>query len=770
VIVARPRAPAEQAGRRLRSIEEVIDPEPVLSPTMIAILREEAARVLCPVGLALASALPPGSSPRWVELVHLTPRGQEALRSGAVRGPARALLADLARRPRPSRALARGAPEARALLGSLERDGLLERRSGQRSVGAREAHERVASLAPGLDLEWALGNLARAPKQAALLREVASSAPLPLVPLVHRMPGGAAALRALRRRGFVEIEERPVRARIEPALREPADRVQLTGEQAEALEEIASAVRSRRAERFLLHGITGSGKTEVYLRALAEALALGRQALVLVPEITLTHQIVARLRARFGDRVAVLHSGLPASQRLTQWELLRSGATPIAVGARSALFAPLEDLGVIVIDEEHEPSYKNEEGFRYHARELASRRAGAAGCPLVLGSATPSLETRFGAERGWVRRLVLTRRIGGRPLPAVEIVDLNRERAMLPRGRKLLLSAPLRGAIREALADGGQIILFLNRRGFSTQIVCFQCNHVERCKHCAISLVYHASEERLRCHYCDYSILPPEVCSQCASPETALLGVGTERLVEEVHTQFPGARVARLDRDAAARAGVTEQTLQDLAEGRIDVLVGTQLVAKGHDFPGVRVVGVINADLGLHFPDFRAAERTFQLLTQVAGRAGRGAAPGRVILQSFVPDHYAIRPVVEHDYEAFYQEELQHRAALQYPPLGHLAQAILSGTEEDRVAAGAHRLVEGLRSEEGFDAARAPFEILGPAPAPIARLRGRYRFQILLKGVAEATVREAARRLQRHALRLDRAVRVSVDLQPIHML
>jgi primosomal protein N' (replication factor Y) len=237
-----------------------------------------------------------------------------------------------------------------------------------------------------------------------------------------------------------------------------------------------------------------------------------------------------------------------------------------------------------------------------------------------------------------------------------------------------------------------------------------------------------------------------------------------------VHTQFPGARVARLDRDAAARAGVTEQTLQDLAEGRIDVLVGTQLVAKGHDFPGVRVVGVINADLGLHFPDFRAAERTFQLLTQVAGRAGRGAAPGRVILQSFVPDHYAIRPVVEHDYEAFYQEELQHRAALQYPPLGHLAQAILSGTEEDRVAAGAHRLVEGLRSEEGFDAARAPFEILGPAPAPIARLRGRYRFQILLKGVAEATVREAARRLQRHALRLDRAVRVSVDLQPIHML
>ena len=359
---------------------------------------------------------------------------------------------------------------------------------------------------------------------------------------------------------------------------------------------------------------------------------------MLVPEITLTHQILARLRGRFGDVLAVLHSGLSPGERLEQWQRLRDGATPIAVGARSALFAPLEKLGVIVIDEEHDSAYKNEEGFRYHARELAGRRAAAAACPLVLGSATPSLESRFAADRGTLRRLVLARRIGDRPLPAVEIVDLVRERELAPRGRRIVLSARARArACARRSPPAGRASCCLNRRGFSTQVLCFACGAAERCQHCDIALVYHATPQRLRCHYCDFSIAPPERCSQCGAPDTALLGTGTERLEEELRMRLPDARIARLDRDTAAQRGYSERVLRELRERRLDVLLGTQMVAKGHDFPGVQLVGVVLADVGLHLPDFRAAERTFQLLTQVAGRAGRDRAPGRVIVQTYAP-------------------------------------------------------------------------------------------------------------------------------------
>jgi primosomal protein N' (replication factor Y) len=350
----------------------------------------------------------------------------------------------------------------------------------------------------------------------------------------------------------------------------------------------------------------------------------------------------------------------------------------------------------------------------------------------------------------------------------VELVDLERERTLAPRGRKLLLSPPLERALKQTLDAGGQSILFLNRRGFSTQIVCFDCNAVERCKHCDISLVYHSSFEQLLCHYCDYRIPPPDVCTSCGSSETALLGVGTERLVEELRIKLPGARVARLDRDTAARRGATEAMLRGLSEGQTDVLVGTQMVAKGHDFPGVRLVGVINADLGLHLPDFRAAERTFQLLTQVAGRAGRGRLPGRVILQTHAPEHYAVRPVVEHDYETFYREELAHRRALGYPPFGRLAHAVFSSPEAEQVEAAAGNLAEALR--ESPVCRDGSVEILGPAPAPIARLRGRYRFQLLLKGSLFRHVRAAAQELQRSSSRVPRDVRVTIDVQPQNML
>jgi primosomal protein N' (replication factor Y) len=680
---------------RLRALEAVLDPEPAIPASLLGVVREEAAEILCPVGIALAAAAPGGSAPRLARAFALTERGREAL-AGEVLGPEeRAALERLARRAVSGATLRRHGASAE-LLRSLER----------RRLVVSEAVE---------------------PRRKAGARAGA---------------GG---------RGRVSVMARDV----------PPP---LTSEQAKALDEIAAAVRAREARTFVLHGVTGSGKTEVYLRAIAVAREAGRRALVLVPEISLTHQIVARLRARFGDEVAVLHSGLRPRERREQWRRLRDGSTPIALGARSALFAPIEELGLVAVDEEHDGAYKNEEGFRYHARDLAARRAAHARCPLVLGSATPSVETRFAADRGEIRRLVLPARIGGRPLPAVEIVDLEEERRLLPRGRKLVFSRALARALSENLARGGQAILLLNRRGFSTRIFCFACGFAERCQNCDVALVFHAQDELLRCHYCDLRRAPPAACGGCGAPDSALLGIGTERVEEELRRLLPDARIARLDRDTAARRGFGERVLADLRDGRLDVLVGTQIVAKGHDFPGVRLVGVVLADVGLHLPDFRAAERTFQLLTQVAGRAGRDAHPGRVIVQTFAPRHYAIRPVVDHDYETFYAEELGHRAPLGYPPFGHLAHAVVAGPDEARTREGAERLAAAARAAGG------PAEVVGPAPAPLARLRGRFRQQVLVKGAERAAVRETARAMAAASARLPARVRAVVDLRPLDML
>jgi len=756
---------------RLAPLEQLLDPEPVLSSSLLSVLREAAVECLCPIGIALATALPAGSAPRSARGFALTPRGREALASASLAEPVQRVLARLVRGPARAEALRREAAgsgssqELDRVLQSLARDGLVAACELEQAPRARAASERVARLTPGASAR-AGAALARAPGQAALFERIARAGDVPLRELEREQPGAAARLRALVARGLVELDRRPAPRDVlgERGPAEPPP--ELSSEQSDAVEQIASAIRGFRCETFLLHGVTSSGKTEVYLHAIAEALAHGRQALVLVPEITLTHQILARLRGRFGDVLAVLHSGLSPGERLEQWQRLRDGATPIAVGARSALFAPLEKLGVIVMDEEHDSAYKNEEGFRYHARELAGRRAAAAACPLVLGSATPSLESRFAADRGTLRRLVLARRIGDRPLPAVEIVDLVRERELAPRGRRIVLSGALERALRETLAAGGQSILLLNRRGFATQVLCFACGAAERCQHCDIALVYHATSQRLRCHYCDFSIAPPERCSQCGAPDTALLGTGTERLEEELRMRLPEARIARLDRDTAQQRGYTERVLRELRERRLDVLLGTQMVAKGHDFPGVRLVGVVLADVGLHLPDFRAAERTFQLLTQVAGRAGRDRAPGRVIVQTYAPGHPAIRPVRDHDYEAFYAQELGQRAALGYPPFGRLVQALIAASDAEAALAGAQTLAQAAAAVSG----PGEPEVLGPAPAPIARLRGKHRFQLLLKGADAERLHAAARRVVAAAAALPRGVQASVDAFPVNML
>ncbi len=759
----------------LALVDAVVDQEPVVDESMLRILAAEAREIFAPIGLAVAHALPPGSTPRMARPYALTPRAERMIAHGlsireALTGETGAILEMLAGKPMTRAALDRAIPGTRLskAIDDLVLDGLLERRIEILAPKARVPTDRMVRIAPEVDVEGTLKTiLSRASKQAALFEKIASASHgLATRALAKRDPNATALLRALAKRKIVVFDERPRLFATETIL-DGGGTVTLTEDQTESLRPIRDAIKRQADERFLLHGVTGSGKTEVYLRAIAQTLEIGRQALLLVPEITLTHQIVARVRARFGDEVAVLHSGLRPGERLAQWERLRSGQTAIAVGARSALFAPLDRLGLIVVDEEHDGAYKNDEGFRYHARDLAERRARAASCPLILGSATPSLETRYRADQGEMRRLSLPRRVGGRPLPAVEIIDLAKESAKNPRGRKLILSKPMRTAITQTLAQGGQTILFLNRRGFSTRIFCFQCGHAERCDDCDVALVFHAAAHHLRCHYCDHVRAVPETCHGCGDPETALLGVGTERLEEEVQSVFPTARTMRLDRDVAARRGHTESVLRALKDEEVDIVIGTQMVAKGHDFPGVQLVGVIAADIGLHLPDFRAAERTFQLLTQVAGRAGRADRPGKVVVQTFVPDHYALAPVASHDFESFYAEEIGHREALGYPPFASLMRTIVHDENEEVAKNAADTLALAARAEMPIG---AEIELLGPAPAPLAKLRGRFRFMLLVKGADAATLRRVAQAQLRAAKRLPRSVQTALDARPVNML
>jgi len=590
----------------------------------------------------------------------------------------------------------------------------------------------------------------------------------------RKVPGARGALRELAKAGLVELAERELPLGALPAdagadaLASPPP--VLTGEQAVAVAEIIGALGAPGAVTppftpFLLHGVTGSGKTEVYLRVIAEALARGRTALVLVPEISLTPQLAARFRARFGDRVAILHSGLSEQARLGEWSRLRRGEARIAVGARSAVFAPLAELGVIVVDEEHDGSFKQDEGVRYHARDVALVRAQRAGAVCVLGSATPSLETAAHAEPpGAYRKLVLTQRPTARPMPAVEIVDL---RTYRPDG-DAMLSAPLRAAIAETLAAGDQTILFLNRRGFATFVLCKACGHAFRCPHCSVSLTYHRHSDRLSCHYCGFQQRVPETCPGCATTGAIeRKGLGTEKVADAVAEAFPGARVARLDRDVASGAKV-EAVLARVARREVDLLVGTQMVTKGHDFPGVTLVGVLCADTGLNLPDFRASERTFQLLAQVAGRAGRGDRPGRVLIQTYRPAAAAVVAAAAHDYERFFAAELAARADLGYPPHGRLIAVRIDGPDPHEVAGTAQRLAQMAEVIARRPELGGAVDVRGPVPAPLERLRGRTRWQVWLRSAD----RHALRRVARGVLTAEVAssVRVGLDVDPMSAL
>jgi primosomal protein N' (replication factor Y) len=575
---------------------------------------------------------------------------------------------------------------------------------------------------------------------------------------------GPAALRALIAAGIAERVRRDV-ART-PYASAARERPTLTDAQDAAVAALADAVRAGEQVSFLLHGITGSGKTEVFLAAAEATLAAGRDVLVLVPEIALTHQVVARVAERFGDGVAVLHSGLGPRERWTEWRRIASGEARVVVGARSAVFAPLRRLGLVVVDEEHDGAYKQEDGIRYHARDLAVVRARLAHGVAVLASATPSAESYQAALDGRHRLLELHARPTAQPLPVVDLIDLRGRMGSLETG---LLSDELRQALTETTARREQALVFLNRRGFATYLQCPACGATADCPHCSVTLTWHRARGALACHHCQFHRRAPARCESCRGPALEAYGIGTERIESALRAAYPDVAVDRLDRDVAQRAGAQRRILKSWHEGSIDVLVGTQMVSKGHDVPGVTLVAVLLADQSLNVPDFRAAERTFQLLVQVAGRAGRGRLPGRVLVQTLRPTHPSLAAAATHDYRTFITGELARRRALGYPPFARLVLARLEGKVDAAVERAARTLAERLRGHArtlglGDEA------VLGPAPPPIERVRGRYRWQVLLRHADVRGLRALARaaRAADAAVRAD-GIRLVVDVDPVSM-
>ncbi|MGC4094319.1 MAG: primosomal protein N' [Polyangiaceae bacterium] len=600
-------------------------------------------------------------------------------------------------------------------------------------------------------------------KASELLAFLREAGPTALSELSERWSTARGIVKRLSEVGAVRVEEREVAADAFFEHSVPRDvPPQLTPAQADAVQAISAKLEGAQRGACLLDGVTASGKTEVYLRAVERVVSLGRSAIVLVPEIALTPQLVTRFRARLGDEIAVLHSGLAEGERHAMWKALRSGKLRVAVGARSALFAPVQSLGLICVDEEHDGSFKQEEGVRYNARDMALLRAHRANAVCVLGSATPAISTLALVEQGRLDHLVLPARARATSvLPTVEIVDLRRTGAG-PGGERLL-SVRLFRELERVLVEKGQAILFLNRRGFSPSLVCDDCGLIAECPNCAVALTLHRSSgNRMRCHYCDYSAPVLARCQRCGGEHLAEEGAGTERIEKVLGDILPGARIGRLDRDVASGAK-SERILAQMRNHELDVLVGTQMVTKGHDLPMVTLVGVLNADAALSFPDYRAAERSFHLFVQVAGRAGRGAVPGRVLIQTRQPEHPAIVCAANHDVKAFVEQELEARRELAYPPFSRLALLRLDAVEEERALQAAQRMATLARRAGG-----TAVKVLGPAAAPIARLRNRYRFHVMLRAEDRTELRKSLLAVAR--AELDRHVRLALDVDPVSML
>jgi len=742
--------PASAApGAALKDVSEVLDESPLVTPPLLDLAAWVSDYYLAPPGECYRLVLPPA--------------GIRASRAVARLGDGAAAALGLADDPIVA-ALREGPLRVSTLAHRLGKDptSRLQRLRASRAVVVEQDLQAPGFRQVRLAVLVDTAASARGPAQAEVLERLRQADGRQRVPdLLRDRPALRGALDRLVALGTVRLEEeRSVRTPGVPAGATPPP-PDPTEDQGRVLAPVLAAVARGQFATFLLHGITGSGKTEVYFRAAEAALDRGRGALILVPEIALTRFLVRAAVARFGDTVALVHSELSAGERHDQWWRIREGDSRIVVGARSAVFAPVADLGLVVVDEEHESSYKQDESPRYHGRDVAVMRAKLEGAVAVLGSATPSVESYANAIGGKYAHLRMPSRIGASGLPRVQVVD---RREALKAGSDPILTPPLREALGLRLERREQTLLLLNRRGYATSLLCRECGDTASCPNCSVALTLHAGGRTALCHYCGHQAPAPRGCGVCQGEYLRLTGYGTEKVVEAVRAALPRARVERLDRDLASRRGAVEGVLAAFEAGETDILVGTQMIAKGHDFPRVTLVGVIDADVGLGFPDFRAAERTFQLLTQVAGRAGRSDLPGEVILQSHLPDHYALRLACQQDYEAFFEREMEFRRTMGYPPVTSLLNLVLRSRDPREGAAAAEALGRRLR-----DAAPGRFRVLGPARAPLARLRQEHRFQILLKGRRSA-MRAAVRQALRDRYGEVRWPGVSVDVDPVSVM
>ncbi len=715
----------------VRDLIEILDDEPYLPLDVVRLALWVADYYVCGAGEAIATALPPlaSRSPggrrapagfRTERIVRITPAGVAALDASA------------------------GEPQSG--------DG---RPGGAAPLAAPKHGPRL-----GPRQRACLGRLAEAGKQGLPATAVAAAG------------ADSTVVARLRQRGLVTVDLRrldrdpfaPGAGALPLEMAEPPGPAavrRLTAGQRAALDALAPLAALNKFDVALLRGVTGSGKTEVYLRLAREVAAAGRRVLLLVPEIALTPAVAAAFRNTFGARVAIQHSGLSDGERHDQWHRIRSGGVDVVVGTRSAVFAPLDRLGLVVVDEEHDTSYKQDGNPRYHARSVAIVRAQAAGALVVLGSATPSLESAHHATRGKYHLVTMEERVHRRPLADVRVVDMRAETA--ESGPDTVLSRPLCDALDGTLDRGEQALVLLNRRGFAAAMLCRSCGRTLECPNCSVSLTLHRAAHRVRCHYCNYSVRCPDTCAHCAGPYLEAVGFGTERIEAELAERFPSARVARLDRDTTRRRGALASLLAGFRDGSVQVLVGTQMIAKGHDFPNVTLVGVVSADIGLGLADFRAAERTFQLLTQVAGRAGRGDRRGVAIVQSFHPEHYAVVHACRQAYAPFFEEEMRYRGHLRYPPVVSMVNAVVRGRSIGAAIEDAGALAALIRQQAG-----PRLRVLGPAVAPLARLRGQHRAQIFLKGNARRAMQQAVRAAL--DARPDLRRRVAVDVDPVNLL
>lgn len=763
---------ADLPEAKVKDILNLVDREPAVAENILELTHWLAEFYFASWGEAIRAALPAGLAVASEVYFSITDAGRAALAKltparlkNTTRAQALQMVAEQESVSLTVWQKKFGKSRAPAIVRALESAGYIVRHFGMGEPHVKPKRQNVARLR-------SVAHQADGPsltdKQQRVI-EVLSSAtePLPLGQLADRAQVGPSVIRTLEKHGWIEVFAQEVRrdplGHMEVS---PPEWFELTDRQHEALRQIEEKLSAGTYATFLLHGVTGSGKTEVYIRAMHKALSLGKTALMLVPEIALTPVFSRRLRSHFGEQVAILHSSLSEGERFDEWNRVRQGRARVVIGTRSAVFAPLQRLGLVVVDEEHETSYKQEDAPRYNGRDTAIMRAHKEGAVVILGSATPSLETYHNAHVGKYTYVQLGERIGGRQLAEVRVVDMRQ--VFTQQGKQQVFSGEMIKALHETQARGEQSIILLNRRGFAPLVLCRGCGQTRRCINCDVTLTYHREVERLICHYCNYQIPPPKVCEICGGEFIFYAGVGTEQVQARLQRMFPDMVIARMDRDTMRRRGSYERVITEFASGSIHTLVGTQMIAKGHDFPNVTLVGVVSIDAGLGLPDFRAAERAFQLLTQVAGRAGRGDVPGRVIIQTYYPEHYALRYAQAQDYEGFYQQEIRFRQAYYYPPFTTLVLALIRHRQLDKVNAIADEFARHLRASAP---ASPQMRILGPAPAPLTRLRGEHRRHVIIKSQNRAAARQAVERaLKRtHEAGFDTHA-ITIDVDPVDLM